>query len=171
MSHLILTGAPGAGKTVLIRALAAAGHSVVAEAATDVIARAQAAGVDAPWEHPSFVQDIADLQLARLAQAAGPVVFHDRSPVCTIALARWLGFAEPAIAPEALAAFDRRVLFVEPLGFIETTAARRIGYEEALAFGALHRQVYEELGFGLVDIPPGSVAERLAAVTAAAGIG
>ncbi len=33
----VLTGAPGAGKTVLLHALAREGHAVVAEAATDVI--------------------------------------------------------------------------------------------------------------------------------------
>lgn len=34
----VLTGAPGAGKTMLLRALAERGHAVVEEAATDVIA-------------------------------------------------------------------------------------------------------------------------------------
>ena len=36
MRRFILTGAPGAGKTTLIQALAARGHAVAVEAATDV---------------------------------------------------------------------------------------------------------------------------------------
>ena len=46
MRRFILTGAPGAGKTAIVRELEARGFPVVEEAATDVIAREQAAGVD-----------------------------------------------------------------------------------------------------------------------------
>ena len=37
MKRFILTGAPGAGKTSILQALAAGGHAVVPEAATDVM--------------------------------------------------------------------------------------------------------------------------------------
>jgi predicted ATPase len=37
MKRFILTGAPGAGKTSILRALAAGGYAVVPEAATDVV--------------------------------------------------------------------------------------------------------------------------------------
>ena len=42
MRRYILTGAPGAGKTAILRQLELDGFSVVEEAATDVIAAAQA---------------------------------------------------------------------------------------------------------------------------------
>jgi len=44
MRRFIITGAPGAGKTAIIRQLELDGFSVVEEAATDVIAAAQARG-------------------------------------------------------------------------------------------------------------------------------
>ena len=44
MRRYILTGAPGSGKTSILRALGARGYSVVSEAATDVIADEQAHG-------------------------------------------------------------------------------------------------------------------------------
>src|SRR5665213_1449806 len=44
MKRYILTGAPGAGKTTIIRALQAMGCAVVEEAATDVIAALHAQG-------------------------------------------------------------------------------------------------------------------------------
>jgi predicted ATPase len=44
MRRFIITGAPGAGKTAIIRQLELDGFSVVEEAATDVIAAAQAHG-------------------------------------------------------------------------------------------------------------------------------
>ena len=43
--EFILTGAPGAGKTVILRGLEAKGIDVVEEAATDVIALDQGRGV------------------------------------------------------------------------------------------------------------------------------
>ncbi|MFF0078646.1 hypothetical protein ACFYR1_02810 [Streptomyces canus] len=46
---------------------------MVEEAATEVIARAQARGEDEPWTRVSFVQ------------------IFDRSPVCALALATYLG--------------------------------------------------------------------------------
>jgi predicted ATPase len=42
MKRFIVTGTPGAGKTAIIRQLELEGFSVVEEAATDVIAAAQA---------------------------------------------------------------------------------------------------------------------------------
>ena len=60
--HFILPGAPGAGKTVLIRQLEWEGQHVVEEAATDVIALQQAQGIAEPWQ---------DLQFIAAAPAAG----------------------------------------------------------------------------------------------------
>jgi predicted ATPase len=171
MPRHILTGAPGAGKTVILRGLERAGLAVVEEAATDVIAWRHAFGDAEPWTRPGFTAEILDLQLARERRAGDPVgaVVFDRSPVCTLALARFLGHAPPE---QLLAAasrppgevYEQRVFFIEGLDFITPTAARRIGLEEARRFAAVHEQVYAELGFDLVRIPPAPVAERVAAI-------
>jgi predicted ATPase len=65
MKRFIVTGAPGAGKTAIIRQLELDGYSVVEEAATDIIAVAHAQGIDEPWRHPSFIDAIANLQQRR----------------------------------------------------------------------------------------------------------
>lgn len=49
MRRYILTGAPGCGKTAILRQLELVGFGVVEEAATDVIALRQAQGVAEPW--------------------------------------------------------------------------------------------------------------------------
>lgn len=54
MRRFVVTGAPGAGKTAIIRQLEIEGYSVVKEAATDVIAAAQAQGIREPWSEASF---------------------------------------------------------------------------------------------------------------------
>ncbi|HWA63348.1 MAG TPA: AAA family ATPase [Caulobacteraceae bacterium] len=169
MKRYILTGAPGAGKTALLRRLERAGFAVVEEAATDVIALAGARGVDRHWEEPTFIDDILALQLARQARAdrAGEAVtVFDRSPVCTLALAEFLGHPRPAALEAVLdriareGVYERRVLFVENLDRIEHTAARRISLADALRFGALHARVYERLGFDLVRLPPADIEAR-----------
>ncbi len=58
----ILTGMPGCGKTSIIQTLEALGHTVIQEAATDVIATEQALGNLEPWISPKFIDDIITLQ-------------------------------------------------------------------------------------------------------------
>jgi predicted ATPase len=70
MERYVLTGAPGAGKTSVLRALRALGFAVVQEAATDVIASAQRRGVDEPWREAGFLDEIAGLQRRRLQEPA-----------------------------------------------------------------------------------------------------
>lgn len=163
--RFVLTGAPGAGKTVLAGAL---GLPLVAEAATDVIARLHASGAVEPWTRPDFADLILAEQGRRQAAAPdAPVVIFDRSPLCTLALARWLGVPDPsALAAEAerlmtAGGYQRQVFLVRPLGFVTPTAARRISYPDSLRFEAVHLEVYQEYGYHLVDVPPGPVTDRV----------
>ncbi len=174
MKRFILTGAPGAGKTSILRALAAEGYAVVPEAATDVVASRLALEGAEHWADPLFIERIAALQRQR-RQAPAPgvtVQVHDRSAVCTVALARYLGHRVPPVLEREVAwatgeaSFDRRVFFVRLLGFIEPTAVRRISYAESQAFERIHEEEYRRLGFDLVEIPAGTVAERAAAIGA-----
>ena len=169
MKRYILTGAPGAGKTVILRALELRGYPVVEEAATDVVASAQARGDSEPWTAPRFVDDIVELQRHRqdwTAARSGPVQIFDRSPVCTLALARFLGLpVSDALARELerierQAIYERRVFFVESLGFVTNTEVRRINLQDAQRFGAVHETAYRELGYELVRIAPGAVSDR-----------
>ena len=173
MRRFILTGTPGAGKTAILRQLERDGYSVVEEAATDVIALSQAWGEAEPWTHASFIDMIADLQRRRQLRAAHEpcdVQFHDRSAVCTAALAAYLGFPVPSALAQELERlrtekiFEREVFFIRNLGFVAPTEARRISFEEALRFEQIHEQTYRDMGFSIVWIEPGSVADRAAAI-------
>jgi predicted ATPase len=171
--RFVLTGAPGAGKTSILQALAAEGFATVGEAATDLIAREQAAGTAEPWTDPGFIDRVAGLQRERRLAATGDVQFHDRSAFCTEALADYLGHPHGAGLVREIEElkrtgfYERRVFFVDLLGFIEPTAARRISLEESRRFAAIHERVYRAHGFELVRIAPANVAERVAAIRAA----
>jgi predicted ATPase len=170
MRRFIITGAPGAGKTAIVRQLELDGFSVVEEAATDVIALAQAQGTVEPWSHPSFVDDIANLQRDRQIRASyqpDEVQFHDRCVVCTAALAVYLGYPFSAFLKSELerikreAIYQKRVFFIRNLGFVKPTEARRISFEETVRFEKIHEETYREFGFELVSVEPGSLMERV----------
>ena len=171
MKRLILTGAPGAGKTVLIRELERLGYPIVEEAATDVIALEQARGNARPHERPQFIEKITELQLLRQqVPAAGPLQFHDRSLFCTAALAEFLGLPIPPLLDRAILAsrelFEPRVFFIRLLGFIQKTEARQIGLEESMRFETLHERVYRHYGFDLEFIQPADIDARIGAILA-----
>lgn len=171
--HFIFTGTPGSGKTSVIKELEKLGHTVIHEAATDVISREQAKGMEKPWEEPEFVDQITRMQKERQMNFRGNVQFYDRSPFCTYALGKylthWKGI-EFTPSPVLLDEIDRcikndvyqnQIFFFENLGFIEHTDARKISYEDALIFEQIHLDVYKEFGFDIIMVPKGlTIAQR-----------
>ncbi len=176
MRRFIITGAPGSGKTAILRQLELDGFSVVEEAATDVIAAAQAKGEIQPWTHPSFIDEIARLQRDRQIRAShqpDEAQFHDRCVVCTAALAVYLAYPfSPFLAGELErlqkdAIYQNRVFFIRNLGFITSTEARRITFEETVRFEKIHEETYRDFGFELVPVERRSLAERVSMIKAA----
>ncbi len=170
----VLTGAPGSGKTSVAAGLRHRGYAVVDEAVTDLIAAAQAGGVDEPWLDPTFLDDIvAEQRRRQLVPAAADgvsVQVFDRSPLCTLALAYHLHLpVTPLLAGEVTRVVRNRVyepvvFLIRPLGFIAPTPARRISYPDALDFQTVHEAVYREHGYRLVDVDPGPVDQRVSTV-------
>jgi predicted ATPase len=168
----VLTGAPGAGKTAIVRQLECDGFAVVEEAATDVNVLLLALGETDPSSHPDFIDKILTLQrsrelLARPACDDDRPVFFDRSPVCTLALSRFLGLPPSPMLTDEIdrvrrdLVYGETVFFVRSLGFMTPTAARRISLADSLVFEDVHEQTYRELGFRLIEVPAGPLADRV----------
>src|SRR5882724_6190764 len=196
MKRFILTGTSGAGKTAILRQLEMDGFSVVEEAASDVIVLQQAQGVTEPWTRSSFIDSIVDLQRQRQVRASyapeevqfnevqfnevqfnevqfNEVQFHDRSVICTAALAVYLGYPVPSTLARELeriqteSIFQKCVFFIRSLGFITPTPARRITFAESLHFERVHEETYRNLNYEIVPIEPGGLSERVAAIKSA----
>ena len=176
MRRYIITGAPGAGKSAILRQLELDGFSVVEEAATDVIAAMHARGVMEPWTNPEFIDQIAGLQRQRQLRAAcqsEDVQFHDRSAVCTAALSAYLGYPVSKLLAAELeritkdGIYEKRTFFIRNLGFVTNTDARRITFEETLRFEEIHEETYRKFGFELIYVEPGTIVDRSNAIKAA----
>lgn len=177
MPSYVLTGAPGAGKTAILRLLEGGGYPVVEEAATDVIALGHALGHALgnaePWHDPDFIDKVLTLQRQRqesIREARDTaVVFFDRSPACTLALSRYLGFTASRLLRREVSrviegTYEPLAFFIRNQGFVQPTPARQISFEDSLAFERLHEQVYRELGFQLIEVPAGPLADRVALI-------
>src|SRR6266568_5765091 len=109
-------------------------------------------------------------------QAAGtgarrrPGADIDRSPLCTLALARYLRHPVTTMLAHEVArimrgqVYERVVFLIRPIGFIEPSAARRISYADSLAFERLHEVVYRDHGFYIIDVAAAGVTGRAAAI-------
>jgi predicted ATPase len=173
MIRYILTGAPGAGKTAVLRLLECNGPAVVEEAATDVIALEKARGHREPWRDQCFIDKIVALQRQRQARAQATeaaAIFFDRSPVCTLALSRYLGFAPSRLLEDEVErvvgdnVYESTVFFLRHQGSIQATEARQISFEDSLDFEQLHRQTYRDLGFKLAEVPAVPLTDRVALI-------
>jgi len=74
----------------------------------------------------------------------------------------WLRLAVDSVVSDG--SYAKTAFFIRNQGFVQPTAARRISFADSLAFEAIHEQTYRDLGFRLVDVPAGPLADRVALI-------
>ncbi|MBT6120325.1 AAA family ATPase [bacterium] len=166
---IILTGTPSSGKTSIINCLKKKGYVVIQEAATFIIKKEQRLGNQEPWKNSDFINKIVSLQKRRERKAntlLSHVQFFDRSPICTYALATYLGFSPSTLLCDEINrilennSYEKEVFFIQNLGFITPTNERRIDFKEALIFEQIHKDTYSKFGFNCTLIKPNSIEQR-----------
>ena len=168
--RLIISGAPGSGKTALIEALAARGEACCPEVSRQLI-REQTIrkGTALPWlDLEAFARECSQRMLEQLA-TCDPArrVFLDRGLPDLIGYLRCAGRDVPR---ELLASATHYtpVVFMAPAWreIYINDAERPQSYSEALALSGHIRNAYEELGFEVVDLARESVDARVEHVRA-----
>jgi predicted ATPase len=60
--------------------------------------------------------------------------------------------------------YETTVFFIRNQGFVRATPRLEDQFEDSLVFEQLHEHMYRDLGFQLVEVPAGPLAERVALV-------
>jgi predicted ATPase len=169
----VLTGAPGSGKTAILRELVALGFAAVAEPARQVLAQQRAIdGTGVPERDPRRFCELmlsrALLEFRRMAGAGVPV-FFDRGIPDLIGYARLLGVDASAAEAAALAHRYNDLVFMTPSwpAIYVLDEERRMPFEVARSFGESFRAIYADLGYRVVDLPPASPRARAEFVVSA----
>ena len=166
---LILTGAPGSGKTAILDRLAA-GFQCVNEPAREVLAEQRATGGSGTWDqdpslfvHLLLQRSIEKYEAAR--RSSETVIFDRGIPDCVVYAVRAGTDPTPSLSATSKFRYQPQVLFLEPWSDIYVTGDERtMSFDDTLFFSEALRDVYERSDYILVDIPRGSIDDRTAFV-------
>jgi predicted ATPase len=169
----VITGAPGAGKTALLRELEQRGYRCVEEVARQIIQEQVRDRGDAlPWANTARY---ADLMLSRSIESylahtpAAEITFVDRGIPDYFGYARLIGLVD---ADKMKLACDRHRYngraFLAPAWreIYHTDNERKQTFEEAVAVQHMCAAIYEECGYECIELPKVDVQERAAFVLA-----
>ncbi|KAA5834305.1 AAA family ATPase [Saccharopolyspora hirsuta] len=165
---VVITGGPGAGKTTLVERLAAAGFAHAPEAGRAVITDQVAIGGRAlPWADRELFAELMpahDLRSYRQAhRATGPVLF-DRGLPDLIGYLRLCSLPVPEHVRAAAHRFRyrQRVLIAPPWEQIYRQDDQRAqSFAEAESTYQHMVAAYTDCGYELVDLPRGTVEQRV----------
>jgi predicted ATPase len=160
----VITAGPSAGKTSVIRELSARGYRTAPEASRLVIDQAVSEGrdIDEYRGTQEFQSDVidADLRIENNIRDENDLhVFFDRSMVDNIAYAELFGHEIPGNIKQRCRDRYDSVFLLERIEY-EDDYARTENGEEAQMIHEKLREVYEELGYTVIDIPLMAVDER-----------
>lgn len=165
----IITGGPGSGKTAIVNDLAKRGYLITREAATDVIEEGLQQNIEAPWMADDYHIKVSSLMAKKqeeIRNSKETVAFFDRGHLDGITYILLQRRKLPSQVIEYVQAalnegfFDKKVFFIENLGFCEQAPNRTETLKEALEKARHIKQNYAALGYQIVSIPPGTIEQR-----------
>ncbi|MDA0132420.1 AAA family ATPase [Vibrio harveyi] len=174
MTPIVITGGPGAGKTTLLNALGELGYATFAEGSRTLIEQqSQLDNGILPWTNlPEFANLCLELMGKQKREALNhPVAFVDRAIPDIVAYLKVGGCpVEQAFLIES-AGYQSKVLTCRPEASIYVQDdVRPHSFEEALQIHQTLVDTYTELGYEVVEVPWGSVAERVVFVRQVIGL-
>jgi predicted ATPase len=167
---IVVTGAPGTGKTAILNAIAP-GMAHIREPAREVLAEQRAmGGKGTPESDPSLFVGLLLERSIEKHQAAvrdgRPVLFDRGVPDCVAYAHQLGGDPKPCRKAAALFRYVGTVLVARPWEDIYTTDdERKMTFAATLPFQSLIEEAYLEAGYELMEIPRGPLHERVDFVT------
>lgn len=166
-NKIVLTGAPGTGKTTIIKALKKQGHSCSEEISRAIITQQLSSGGDAlPWKNlTAFSEQVMALRKAQYLNApAATTHFFDRSIIDVIAYLQHDGLAINNDIMEMVKKFPyNTAVFYTPIweDIYVTDTERKEDINSAIQVEHSLISCYKSFGYTLIEVPKLSVAERV----------
>jgi predicted ATPase len=165
---IVITGAPGSGKTTLIEALHQRGYARSIEAGRGVIqGQVSIDGSALPWKNPALFAELMlswEMRSYRVAEDSTGIVFFDRGVPDILGYRRLVGLPIPEHARKAAQTFryHRRVFIAPPWREIfRVDHERKQDFDEAMRTYHSMVETYSEYGYELVEILRASLEERV----------
>lgn len=165
--HIIITGAPGTGKSTLLKGLGEKGYEVYPEVAREVIIESQNHGTDVvPWKNlMAFTEEVLSRRVQDFKRAdPAKTCFFDRGLPDSIAYIYWAG---KEVLPhwsdwcEQIRGFSE-VIICPPWNEIYATDSQRIeSFEESIEIHEMMVKAYQRFNYSLTSLPLTSVEERI----------
>ncbi|HHG3599135.1 TPA: AAA family ATPase [Vibrio parahaemolyticus] len=174
MKPIVITGGPGAGKTTLLNALGKQGYATFSEGSRSLIEQQSALdnGI-LPWTNlPEFAKLCLNLMSEQKREALNTnVAFVDRAiPDIVAYLQVGCCHVDQAFLTES-AGYHSQVLTCRPEASIYVQdEVRPHSFEDALKIHQILINTYVELGYQVVEVPWGSVEERVGFVRRVIGL-
>lgn len=164
---IVITGGPGSGKTTVLLELERRGFRCAPEVARQIIQeQVRKGGRALPWgDRELYTRLMLEQSIESYLQGSPALqpVFCDRGIPDTLTYSRLIGLGDEVAARAACDQYRyaSRVFFAPPWKEIYSTdSERRQDFAEAQQTFELLKQVYEECGYELVELPKCTAAER-----------
>ena len=165
IEKIALTGAPGSGKSSILRELQSKGERTIAEAAQDIITYWLEKGMKEPWKRIYFQDEVLALQLEREEEVEklDGRVFIDRGILDGLAYYQFRGNRLTEAMKKAIEDSKgryKRVFLIELGNNCEKTGVRSEDLNEARRLEDLQYKNYSESGYKIERIPYIPIKER-----------
>jgi len=162
----ILTGAPGSGKSTILRELKAGNLTVIDEPAREILSEQRSfKGNGVPETNPDLFTELmlsrAVQQFKQFQDHTSPILF-DRGIPDMIGYAALFGIDQKAAQSAAVTYRYNRVVFITPpwKDIYKTDDERKMSFDQAQAFGNDLVDIYRDFGYETVTVPKASPSER-----------
>jgi len=166
MKRIIISGAPGTGKTSIISALESLNHHCFQEVSREIIAeQLKTGGSILPWEDlKSFSKEVIRLRKQQHVEANENLQFYDRSIIDSLAYLSKDGIDIPS-EWDAMAINNRyypKVFITTPWEAIYTTdTERKESFECAQKIHNHLIKMYLHYGYKIIEVPKTTIEKRI----------